>query len=334
MKIRTPKLRTVLVAMAALVVVLAALQWSANRREIANQRASGLAAVEAYPAEGGGGGGTRSGVIAGIIGGATKVARHAPNAQAMTYLSSREDADKAPSPQVDKKVIRNAELSLIVSDVVQATQRIRALVEASGGDIDRLTISQTDDGARAAEIVLRVPARGLDNALDQIKRVAQRTERENVATRDVTSAFYDNEAHMRNLRAEEAQYLAIMRQAHTVKDTLEVSEKLSDVRDRIERLQTEINVMSHDIEMSVVAITLSLEPRLAAWEWRPLHNARLAARDMFIGLGDWVDWLVSIIIHLPVIAAWLLTLLGASLAAWKSVRWGWRKLRPVSQEQA
>jgi len=39
-----------------------------------------------------------------------------------------------------------------------------------------------------------------------------------------------------------------MKQAHTVKDTLDVSRKLSDVRNRIERLQAQIKVMTHDIE--------------------------------------------------------------------------------------
>jgi uncharacterized protein DUF4349 len=75
---------------------------------------------------------------------------------------------------------------------------------------------------------------------------------------------------MRNLRAEEQQYLAIMNQAHTVKDTLEVSGKLSDVRDRIERLQAQVQLMTHDIEMSVVTIALMQESEARVFEirWR------------------------------------------------------------------
>jgi GAF domain-containing protein len=70
-----------------------------------------------------------------------------------------------------------------------------------------------------------------------------------------------------------------MKQAHTVKDTLEVSEKLSDVRDRIERLQTQVQFLTHDIEMSVVTIALTQESdshALAAALQRQDRNTRVA----------------------------------------------------------
>ena len=106
----------------------------------------------------------------------------------------------------------------------------------------------------SATLVVRVPASGLVAALAEYKKLAVRTDHEQVSGRDVTREFYDNEAHLRNLRAEEEQYLTIMKQAHSVTDILQVSEKLSDVRDRIERLQAQIQVMNHDIEMSAVAL--------------------------------------------------------------------------------
>jgi hypothetical protein len=47
---------------------------------------------------------------------------------------------------------------------------------------------------------------------------------------DVTRQYVDEQAHLRNLRAQEAQYLTILKQAKTVKDTLDISEKLNAVR--------------------------------------------------------------------------------------------------------
>src|ERR1043166_9761959 len=128
----------------------------------------------------------------------------------------------------DKKLIHNAELELVVGDVRAAAEQIRKLVDLNHGEIDKLEIRDATGGSVSATLVVRVPASGLENALAEFKKVAVRTEREQVSTRDVSRDFYDNEAHMRNLRAEEQQYLLIMKQAHTVKDTLEVSEKLSD----------------------------------------------------------------------------------------------------------
>ena len=59
-----------------------------------------------------------------------------------------------------------------------------------------------------------------------------------------------------NLRAEEAQYLSILKQANTVKDMLAVTERLSEVRGQIEQQQAEFNALSRQIE--TVAITISL----------------------------------------------------------------------------
>jgi hypothetical protein len=127
-----------------------------------------------------------------------------------------------PAAPPDKKLIHSADLGLVVGDVRASVERLRRLTESAHGEIDKVEITQTSGGSVSATLVVRVPASGLQNALAEFKKVAVRTEREEVGTRDVTREFYDNEAHMRNLQAEEQQYLAIMKQAHTVKDTLDV----------------------------------------------------------------------------------------------------------------
>jgi hypothetical protein len=171
----------------------------------------------------------------------------------------------------------------------------------------------------------------------EFKRLAVRTEREQISTRDVTREFYDNEAHMRNLRAEEQQYLAIMKQAHTVKDTLEASEKLSDVRDRIERLQAQIQLLTHDIEMSAVTVALMQESDAQVFgiRWRPLYNAKIAARELLVGLGEWLDSVVEILIKLPLIMLWTVTVGGILWVIWKIGSSVWlRLLKPKAGQKA
>jgi len=237
----------------------------------------------------------------------------------------------------DKKLIHNAELELVVGDVRDAAEQIRKLVDLNHGEIDKLEIRDTTGGSVSATLAVRVPASGLENALAEFKKVGVRTEREQVSTRDVSREFYDNEAHMRNLHAEEQQYLVIMKQAHTVKDTLDVSEKLSDVRDRIERLQAQIQLMTHDIEMSVVTIALAQESEARAFgiRWRPLYNAKVAVRDLLEGLGDWFDSVVAILINLPLIALWTLTVGVILWVVWQIGRAVWlRFLKPRLAQKA
>jgi hypothetical protein len=235
-------------------------------------------------------------------------------------------ASDSESPSVlDRKLIHNAELALTVVDVRTAAEQIRRITQAGRGEISNLEITEAGGGPVSATLVVRVPASGLENALTEYKKLAVRTDHEQVSGRDVTREFYDNEAHMRNLRAEEQQYLTIMKQAHTVSDTLEVSQKLSDVRDRIERLQAQIQVMTHDIEMSAVSITLTQEsdtPVLGI-RWRPLYNAKIATRELLVGLGEWTDWVIAVLIKLPLILLWALTVGALLWVVWKVGRAVW-----------
>jgi len=250
-------------------------------------------------------------------------------------------AQLAPAPNQlpgpNSKLIHNADLELVVADVRAAAEQIRKLVDLNHGEIDKLEIRDTSGGSVSATLAVRVPAPGLENALAEFKTVGVRTEREQVSTRDVSREFYDNEAHKRNLHAEEQQYLVIMKQAHTVKDTLDVSEKLSDVRDRIERLQAQIQLMRHDIEMSVVNIGLrqEYEARVFGIRWRPLYNAKVAVHDLLEGLGDWADSVVAIVIKLPLIVLWTLTVGVILWVVWRIGRSVWlRLLKPRLAQKA
>lgn len=237
------------------------------------------------------------------------------------------------SPDASKKLIENAELGLVVRDVRAAADQIRQLTVSNHGEIDRAELIDASGGLLSATLVVRVPASGLDAALAGFKRLAVRIEREQVNVRDVTQEFYDNDAHLRNLHAEEQQYLLIMQQAHTVKDTLEVSKQLSDVRDRIERLQVEIQFMKHDVEMSVVTIVLREDSDARAFgiRWQPVRNAEAAARQLLDGLGEWINWIVAVLIQLPLIVLWAATVGAILWTLWKVSRKVWLQfLKPKS----
>jgi hypothetical protein len=74
--------------------------------------------------------------------------------------------------------------------------------------------------------------------------VAARVDREEIKSEDVTRQYVDIDARLRNMRAEEERYLEILKRAATVKDTLDVTQHLADVRGRIEQAQGEMNLLT------------------------------------------------------------------------------------------
>jgi archaellum component FlaC len=103
---------------------------------------------------------------------------------------------------------------------------------------------------------IRVPAEKLDEVRTQIRKLSLRVESESIDAQDVTKQYVDQEARLRNLRVQEQQYLGILRKAATVKDTLEVSDKLNEVRGAIEERQAEFEALSKQVETVAINITL------------------------------------------------------------------------------
>jgi len=227
-----------------------------------------------------------------------------------------------------RKIIRNGSLELLVNDVGQSIEKIGSIVKGVGGFIEKST--QMNSAGHSASVTVRVPAGRLDPVMAQIKSLATTVDRESVEARDVTREYIDLDARLRNAQAEEAQYLQILKRATTIKDTLDVTEKLADVRGRIEQMQGEMKFLRSQIDMSTLEISLRAEAdaTVAGIHWRPLRQAKLAVSEMVSGLADWVDSVIAFFINLPLIAAWLFSIVILVLVAVRLLRFLWRRFGP------
>jgi hypothetical protein len=122
--------------------------------------------------------------------------------------------------------------------------------------------------------------------------------------------------------------LNILKQAKTVKDTLEVSEKLNGVRGEIEQQQAEFETLSKQVD--TVEITVSLrsqaEANVFGLQWRPLFEIKLAAMQGLEGLADYASAMFSLVFYLPAILLWLATILAGAVLGWRLLRIGARVL--------
>ena len=241
-----------------------------------------------------------------------------------TVHASSGDADSL----TNRKIIRNGSLDLLVIDVGQSITKIGSLVTTAGGYIEKS--NQTNSGGHSASLTVRVPSARLDQVMAGVKGLATTVDREGVEVRDVTREYIDLDAHIRNAQAEEAQYLMILKRATTIKDTLDVTEKLSDVRGRIEQMQGEMKFLKSQIEMSSLEISLRADSdaAVAGIHWRPLRQAKIAVGEMLSGLTDWADSAIAFLINLPLIAVWLVSIVILILVAVRILRFLWRRFGP------
>jgi len=229
------------------------------------------------------------------------------------------------NPSMDRKIVRNSSVDLVVQKPAEAAEKIRELAEGLGGF---LVSSQVSGGPNAggAALTIRVPAAKFEEARAEIRKLGLRVESEKVEAQDVTRQYVDEDANLRNLRAEEAQYLSILKQAHTVKDTLAVSDKLGDVRGRIEQQQAEFNALAKQTETVAIAVSLRAEAqaRVAGLHWRPLYQMKVALKDGLDAVADYGVAMTSFLFYLPAVLLWMGTIVVGAAVGWKVVRWAGR----------
>ena len=249
-----------------------------------------------------------------------QIISHAP-AEANSSSQAR-----APSVAADRKIVRTGALELTVKSPAGAAEQIRIMAESMGGYLETAQIGGTKD-APTADITIRVPAAHFEDARAGIRKLAARVESEKTDAQDVTRQYVDMDARLRNLRAEEAQYLTIMKSAYKVDDLLQVSEKLSEVRGQIEQQQAEFQTLSKQVETVAISISLRAlaDAQVFGLNWRPLYQLKVAARDGLDAIADYATTMAAILFYVPVVLAWSLTILFAVVVSWRVVRWTGRR---------
>jgi uncharacterized protein DUF4349 len=223
-----------------------------------------------------------------------------------------------------RKIVRTSSMEVVVQDPAEASSRIAAMAEAMGG---YLVSSSGGQNASPAFLVVRVPAAQFEAARAGIRKLGLRVENEKIEAEDVTRRYVDQDASIRNLRAEESQYLTIMKQATTVKDMLAVSEKLSEVRGQIEQQEAEFNALSQQIETVAITISLRTETEAQAFglNWRPGYRLKAAVHDGLESVANYATAMTAILFYLPAVLLWVGTIGAAGLASWRLVRWVGRR---------
>jgi len=244
-------------------------------------------------------------------------------------VAGESDSAGLAQREVDfRKVVRTGSLDLEVADPVQTAEALRQLALREHGYLEASNVWGASDSLQTAQVTLRVPAERFDEVRLEVRKLGVRMTNERVESKDVTGAYVDLESSLRNYRAEEQQYLEIMKRAGAVKDTLEVARQLAEVRGRIERSQGQLQLLSQQVQMATLSVALRSQSvtAIGGVRWQPLQQIKIALRDAAQDLADYGDFLILVLFRLPVMLLWVVTLAAMAGLGWRLARWLWRKL--------
>ncbi len=165
----------------------------------------------------------------------------------------------------DRKIIRTVTMSCETKAYDDAITLIMNTLGGHGGYVEASETTGTGyedvkNSERRAVYTLRVPAEKLDTFLEVLRTdEGIRILSQNSTSDEVTSAYYDIVSRLETLNAEKASLTAMLEGFTDYSDIhsmLQVQERLYDVIEEIEALQTQLNLYDGKVAMSTVHLTL------------------------------------------------------------------------------
>ena len=147
------------------------------------------------------------------------------------------------------KIIYSANATIETTAFDDTVSKLEALIAQYGGFIESSSISGNNyyhsshgyASSRSAEYRVRIPSRDFGTVMNSLSTLGN-VPYCNTYTENITSQYYDVQARLNACLTQEQTLLEMMSKAEKVSDMLEIQDQLSDVRYRIESLQSTLTV--------------------------------------------------------------------------------------------
>lgn len=218
--------------------------------------------------------------------------------------ASSEGGAAAPT-SVERMVLKNAQVSIVVADVEARMKQIELMAQRMGGYVVSSNLYQSYAAENVyvpeGQVTIRVPAEQLDAALEEIKKDAAEVKSESVSGEDVTAQYVDLQSRLKNLEAAEAQLEEIMKQATTTEDVINVFNQITYYREQIELVKGQMKYYEESAALSSVTVQIiaaEKEKPLEIGGWRLSGTAREAAQDLVYFYQGFTRFLIRFFIFI------------------------------------
>ena len=153
-------------------------------------------------------------------------------------------------------VVRYGNVSLEVSGIEDSLKSITELITANGGYLSGSSRYGQDDQLYV-NATFRVPASKFDSVMASLRNQGDVLS-EDISSYEVTMQLVDLEARLKNLRASETAFLALLDRAESVSDIVAVQGELSRIQGDIESFEAQRAALADQVEMSSINVSLQL----------------------------------------------------------------------------
>ncbi|MFW6022321.1 MAG: DUF4349 domain-containing protein [Halanaerobiaceae bacterium] len=170
-------------------------------------------------------------------------------------IASEPPNESSEISQIDRRIIKRANLSIEIKDIGGLNDKIANLTENYNGYISDSRNWVNQDDRKFFHYQLRIPAENFNIILtelstDNFGQVVSRS----ISGQDVTEEYLDIEIRLKNLEAQEERYRQLLEKADDVEDILKIENELNRIRTEIERLQGRKKYLNDQVGYSTINV--------------------------------------------------------------------------------
>ncbi|NCC62716.1 MAG: DUF4349 domain-containing protein [Verrucomicrobiae bacterium] len=245
-----------------------------------------------------------------------------------TMLVERRSYDESPPPidaiakqeVIKKKIIKDGRLSLRVSDLENSKVRVDTIVQHHGGYYANEKLINTD-WETSYHLNIRIPSENFARFISDIETGDGEILIKEINARDVTDKFIDLETRLENKRNYLKRYNDLLLKANSIKEILEIEEKIRALEEEIESATGQLKYLSDQVDYSTLDLTISTQKN---FKYSPENRDKFTERlkqslsKGWFGLVDFFLFLIHI---------WPIWIIGAL------VFYLWRKYKMRSRRK-
>ena len=235
-------------------------------------------------------------------------------------LGARSAAEKGAAndstAEDEKKIVRNAWLTLKTERFDEAVSALCGQIEQAGGVVESRDISGAKNASRSASLTLRVPSDMLDGVLSGAGEWGEVT-REQTSAVDMTSTYTDNASRLESARAKKRQLDALYEKAETMEDIITLTDAIFDVQEEIEWLEGQNRRIDNQASMATLYVTIN-EKSSAVAAKQPLLTRM--SEEFVEGRENFGEFVFGAVLGLIYALPWAAVAAGVSALARRWVR--------------
>ena len=248
-------------------------------------------------------------------------------AKAIQSATPSNSPAKAPLTHIERRIIYNAQLNLIVEDFTAFEQKIKALVGTANGYTDNYNSNSVNHSVRSGTWKLRIPVDEFDRFISQLETLGI-PQSKHIDSKDITAEYVDLEARLKNKRVLETRISDLIAKTTQIKQVIELERELSRIREDIERIQGRLRYLGNLSSLSTITVYASEQD-----EYMPaqltfggeVNNTFSSSINNMQSLGE------SLILLIVALVPWLLVLFVLSLPIVFILKRLWKRFREQRQ---